>query len=175
VATTNSAFNVTLKSALVGSAVLAAGVVQAVSKEVANREQTDTGSTRLDTHPNADLAVAGFAKNGAASVALTGTTPVTLSLLDLTSNTTSSAGDTVFATWNVLNMFNTGGADVTIAQAGSNPARLGLAGTNPTLTIPAGSRVSLESVAGLGVDSTHKSFVVTPTSGGSFAFSVGGA
>lgn len=169
-------------AALVNGTVQAAGTLTTLHPTNAKQLELSGNVTRLD-RAHFDLGQlilqsgdnGGFAKNGGLTVNLTGTTPVTLSLLDLTSNSTSSAGDTVFATWNVLVFKNTGAADVTIAPAGSNPASLGLAGTSPTLTVPAGSTVVLNSAAGITVDSTHKSITVTPTSGGSLALCVGGA
>jgi hypothetical protein len=159
---------------LEGATVGAAGALLTMNPKDAKQQEAVSKLTRLD-YFLADLSAAGYAKNGGLSVALTGTTPVNLSLIDLTSNSTFSAGDTVFATWNQLVFKNTGAADVTIAPGGSNPANLGLGGTTPTLTVPAGSTVTFQSVAGLSIDGTHKIVTVTPTAGGSFALCVGGA
>lgn len=171
--TTNSAFVKNTNAALVGSTVAAAGQVVALTESAATTEVNSGGATRLDK-AGINLAIDGFAKNGAAVIALTGTTPVTITLIDLTSATTSSAGDTVFASVNKIS-FTAGAADLTIAPGGSNPFGLLLAGTTPTITVPAGSTHVLQSVAGMTVDSTHKTILITPTAGGSLTVAVGGA
>jgi hypothetical protein len=173
--TTNSAFVATTGAALVGSAVVAAGAIVALTEDAANVEINAGGSARLDTMANANLATAGYAKNGACSVALTGTTPVTLSLIDLTSNSDFSAGDAVFASWKLLVFYNTGAASLTVKTAASNGATLPLNGTSPTITVPAGSKAILENAAGVTVDATHKDITVTPADDGGFAVCVGGA
>jgi hypothetical protein len=173
-ATTKSAFVKLTAAQLVGATVAAAGQVVALNESNATQIVNGASGTRLDLALT-NLATAGYAKNGAATVALTGTTPVTITLADLTSATASSAGDTVFATVNKLVLKNTGAADLTVAPGGSNPFDLFLAGTTPTLTVPAGSTITIESVAGKTVDSTHKTILITPTAGGSFAIAVGGA
>lgn len=172
--TTNSGFVQITTAALVGATVQAAGAIVALNPDNAKEIVNGGGGTRLDKLVS-DLATAGYAKNGAATVSLNGTTPVTVSLADLTSNTAKSAGDTSFATWNSLLFTNNGASDLTIAPAGSNPATIQLAGTTPTLTVAAGSSVLLQSVAGVTVDSTHKSITITPAATGTASFAVGGA
>jgi hypothetical protein len=172
--TTKANFVSQTSAVLEGTTVGAAGAVVALSPEAAATDSRGSGGTILDKFLM-DLSTAGFAKNGACTFALSGTTPVTLTLVDLTSATASNAGDTSFATWNQLNFYNTGAADLTIAQGSSSGARLGFAGTTPTVTVPAGGHVILDNPAGSAVDSTHKNITITPTSGGSCAVSVGGA
>ena len=125
---------------------------------------------------NIDLATAGYAKNGAALLTLSGSTAITIDLTALAAATgVTIAGDTAFAIVYQLVLTNLGTHDVTIAPGASNPAPSLLAGTSPTLTIPAGSSITLQSVAGLTIDSTHKTFTVTPTAGGQLGIAVGGA
>lgn len=151
-----------------------AGNLLALTAPLVGQLVGGSAGTRVD-QVTVDFATDSYAKHGAAAVTLTGTTPVTLDLTDLTSNATSYAGDTTFATWNRLVLNNTGAADVTVAVGASNPARLLLAGTTPTLTIPANSAIPLASAAGLAVDGTHKTITITPTAGGSFVLGVAGA
>jgi hypothetical protein len=123
---------------------------------------------------NVNLASGGYAKNGMVYLTLTGTTPVSLDLTALGSNTVY-AGDVAFANWNQLVFNNTGAQDLVVSPNVSNGARLLLGGTSPTITVPAGSAVTLESVANVVIDSTHKSITITPTAGGSMAVCVGGS
>ena len=53
----------------------------------------------------------GLAKHGVFHVTTSGTTPVTISLLNLVTNATTQYGDAVFATWNKLIAFNLSGLD----------------------------------------------------------------
>jgi hypothetical protein len=121
--------------------------------------------------------VGAFAKNGCQLMTLSGTTPESLDLTDLTANTPASyAGDTTFATANVIIFNNVGTHDLVISPGASNPASLPkMTGTSPTFTVAAGSVVAFHSAAGATVDSTHKIITVTPTAGGNLAISVGGA
>jgi hypothetical protein len=118
----------------------------------------------------------GFAKNGCFHVTTSGTTPVSVDLTNLATNSTSQAGDATFATVNKIKVKNCGSADMTVAPGGSNPANLPkFAGTTPTLTVAAGSEVEFESGPGATVDSTHKIITITPTAGGDVMVGVGGA
>lgn len=122
------------------------------------------------------FAFQGFAKNGGYHKTTSGTTSVTIDLTDLTSGATSSDGDTTFATVNKITLYNCGAADMTIAPGGSNPSNIPkFTGTTPTIALPAGSQVTIVSGAGVTVDSTHKTILVTPTSGGDLMVAVGGA
>jgi len=122
-----------------------------------------------------DLSTMGLAKNGGNRLSLSGTTPVNIDLTDLTANAASSAGDTSFASFVNLTLYNDGAAAVTVAPGASNPASIGLSGTSPTLTVNPGCACVLNYGSPVTVDSTHKIITVTPTSGGSFVLSVGGA
>lgn len=118
----------------------------------------------------------GFAKNGAFHATTSGTTAVSVDLTNLTTNATSSDGDTVFATASKVVVKNCGTADMTIAPGASNPASLPkFAGTTPTLTVAAGTEAVFFSDAGATVDSTHKIITITPVSGGDVVVAVGGA
>jgi hypothetical protein len=121
------------------------------------------------------ICICGYAKNGAALINLTGTAPVSVDLTAFSTGVTAQAGDTSFVVWNAIQFVNLGAVDLVISPGASNPARLQLGGTTPTITVAAGSVVSLHSLAGLVVDSTHKVITITPTAGGSLAISVGGA
>lgn len=163
--------NAVLEGATVGAALALSTMNPADAKQL----ELAGYVTRLDTLET-DLSKQSFAKNGGAYFTLSGTTAVTLSLLDLTSTTTFSTGDTVYATVNQLTIKNLGLADITIAPGGSNPSNFPkFSGTTPTLTIPAGSALVLTSLAGVTVDSTHKTILITPTSGGAVSIAVGGA
>jgi hypothetical protein len=181
-ATTKSGFVVTNKAALVGAAVVAAPAVEAMSDEAANvvaqaaaGNPGNTGSVRIDA-PSINLATASYAKNAGVYLTLTGTTPITLDFTAIAATTgVVIAGDTAFATWNQIVLMNTGAVDLVMTPGGSNPLRTLLSGTGPGLTIPAGSTITLASVAGLTVDGTHKTLTFTPTSGGSLGLAIGGA
>jgi hypothetical protein len=139
--------------------------------------QIPSAGTPPPVPENYGTIVGAFAKNACALLTLTGTTAITLDLTNVVAATgVVVAGDTSFATANVLILNNLGAVDLTISPGGSNPARIPqLGGTTPTLTIPAGSCIAIHSAAGYAVDSTHKTFTITPTAGGTLAVSVGGA
>jgi hypothetical protein len=173
--TTLSGFVVTKDPALIGAAVLAAPQVIALSDAAARQMNLDGGATRIDDQVF-NLAKAGFAKNAGVGLTLTGTTAITISLAALAAATgVVIAGDTAFATWNQLIFVNTGAVDLVLSPGASNPLGLQLTGTTPALTVAAGSRVVLETVAGITVDSTHKNLTVTPTAGGTLNIGIGGA
>lgn len=162
-ATTNSGF---LKQTLGGVVSLAAVTANAVTAV-----RNALSGTRVD-YVLADLSVKpGYAKNGAIRLALTGTTPKTIDLTDLTANAQSYAGDTAFAKFALLVLFNDGAAAVTFASGASNGASVGLSGT---LTVAPGDMKVLPWGTAVTVDGTHKTIDITPTSGGSFVLSVGG-
>lgn len=121
------------------------------------------------------FALQGFALNGAFHATTSGTTPVSVDLTNLATNSTSSAGDATFAKFNKIKVRNAGAAAMTIAQGASNPASLGFAGTTPTYTVNAGAEVEIEVPAGATVDATHKIITVTPTAGGDVVVAVGGS
>lgn len=121
--------------------------------------------------------IGNFAKNGALLLSLSSTTAQDVDLTDTTANTPASyVGDTAFSTVNVLVLKNIGATALTIKPGASNASDIPkFTGTSPTLQIPAGSTHVIHSNAGVTVDSTHKVFTITPTSGGTLAISVGGA
>jgi hypothetical protein len=163
-----------LVASLIGTTVKAINALSTMNPLNAKQLELSGQLTRLDV-VSIDLSASSYAKNGGCSLALTGTTAVDLNLQDLTSNTDFSAGDTTYSTANQFIFKNNGAADVTIKTGAANGFNFGLAGTTPTLTVPANSSVTIQSAAGLTVDSTHKIITVTPTSGGSFSMCVGGA
>ncbi len=179
-ATTASAFMKMTNAVLTGGTVGAAGAARAVNAQNIPPLVGASAATRLDTLTQADLATAGFAKNGVFLKTMSGTTAFSPDLTDLTSGATSYAGDTTFATVNLLMIKNLGAADMTIEVGGSNPFNWGYAGTTPKVTIPAAVAgvpgvFCLSFPTGVTVDSTHKIILFTPTSGGSMALVVGGA
>lgn len=119
----------------------------------------------------------GFAKNGCILQTLLTTTTQDVDLTNTATNTPAgNAGDTVFATVYALLFNNLGATDLTVKPGGSNPSNIPkFAGTTPTLLIPAGGVVCVYHPAGVTIDSTHKVFTITPTSGGSLAIAIGGA
>jgi hypothetical protein len=193
-ATTNSNFVRVTATVLEGAATTAGPTLLAMEPSSAEAIEQGSGGVVLDKvivdlgltsipsagsgrHVRTSGKILGnYAKNGAALFVTSGTTGVTLDLTDLTSTTSASAGDTAFATVNVLVFRNLGTAVMTIAPGASNPSDApGFAGTAPTLTIPAGSAVVWHAAAGVTVDATHKTIDITPTAGGSIAIAVGGA
>ncbi len=160
------------------------GSLVASSATVVDRVTFDPSLTTVptvgDPHPVPvayGTYVGAFAKNGSVLLVLTTTTAQSIDLTNTTTNSPqSTAGDTAFATANVLILNNTGAHDLTISPGASNPSRIPqFTGTTPTLTIPAGSFVAIHSAAGYTVDSTHKVFTITPTSGGTLAVTICGA
>ncbi len=180
-ATTKSNFVIVMNESLDGAGVVAAPSIRAFDPGMADQITgrgpggTATANFFVDRNRAADLAISSYAKNGALVVTLTGTTPVDLSLIDLTSNATDTAGDTVFAKWMMLKFYNPGAADWTFKQAAATPANLLGVSTTPAISVRAGSSVTLFSVLGENVDSTHKLLTITPTSGGTCAIAVGGS
>lgn len=174
-ATTSVAFAKLTNAVLTGTTVGSAGDARAVAEADVIPLVSGGYATRLDASPNANLATAGFAKNGVYVKTLSGTTAVNPDLTDLTSGATSYAGDTTFASFSLLTIYNTGAADISFAPGGSNPASIGMSGTGPSQTVKAGGRVTLDFGTPITVDSTHKVITITPTAGGSVALVVGGA
>lgn len=121
--------------------------------------------------------IGAFAKNGCALLALSGTTPQTVDLTDLTANTPASyAGDTGFSTANTIIFNNLGAGAVTVSTGATNPAGLPTMGsTSSGVTVPANSILTVHSKAGVTVDSTHKNIVCTPAATTTFCVSIGGA
>lgn len=165
---------------LEGSATVAGPSILALASDQANEVVAGGGGTMIDkdsTSGVGGLAGAGFAKNNAISLTLTGTTAITFSLIALAAATglVIGPGDTVFAAWSRLRFKNIGTTDLKISPGASNGNALGLGGTSPTITVPAGSSHELNNAAGNTVDSSHTNVTVTPTSGGSLVVSIGGS
>jgi hypothetical protein len=121
------------------------------------------------------LSQAGYAKNGSLVLALTGTTPVTVDLTDLSLGTTSAAGD--FATltkWFQISFNNLGPADCNIKQGASNPANLLGISTSPAQVVPAGSALVLQSQAGIAITGSAKTITITPVANTTLGIAVGG-
>ena len=157
-----------------GSTVLPAGNIMILPSLQADQQQAQGTGTRIDKVPGMDTA--GYAANGAAYLTLTSTTAITIDLTALAATTgVVVAGTSTFATWFKIILYNTGAVDLIVAAGASNGLRLPINGTAPTYTVPAGSHLVLESVAGFTVDGTHKTLTVTPTAGGSIGICVGGA
>jgi hypothetical protein len=193
-ATTNANFVEVTTAVLEGAAVTAAPSVIAMEPGAAEAIEQGSGGVLLDKliidlglisiptagsgrhiRPSGKI-LGNYAKNGAALFVTSGTTTKILTLADLTSASSASAGDTVFATVNALVFRNLGAADMTIAPGAANPSNAPkFTGTTPTLTIPAGSVVAWHSAAGVTIDGTHKTITITPTSGGNLSVCVGGA
>jgi hypothetical protein len=182
VATTLSNFLVQTGGGLSGAAMSTGPVVRVADRQTASvlaargpGGLANTGHQIVD-RINTDLSTTGYARNGSAMLVLSGTTPVTIDLTDLTSATTSWGGDTTFAKWFMLIFSNIGqSGDITIKQGASNPANLLGISTTPAQTVPAGSALVLQSVAGVTVSATAKTITITPSNGGTFGLAVGGA
>ena len=131
----------------------------------------------LDTAPGGfDGSSLLLAKTAGIVLTLTGTTPITIDLTALAAATgVVVAGATSFSNWNHILWTNIGTTALAIAPGASNPIRNQLGGTSPTLTPQASDVVHWVASAGLAVDSTHKTFTVTPTSGGSMLVWIGGS
>ena len=125
-----------------------------------------------------------YAKNGAFIVSLNGTNSVTVQLTNTAINTNGQAGDTVFATWNQIVLYNLSGVDgnnaasLTVAPAASNGANLQFTASNTTglaMTIDGASAQLLGSVNGVTVNSTKTGITITPTADSLFGCVVSGA
>ncbi len=173
-ATTEQNFVALTAAQLVGSTVRAAGQVVALNPSNATAIVAGGAASALDK-VTADLATAALAKNGAATVALAGTTPKTIDLTDLTSITASYAGDTTFASFSRLTFKNLGAGSLTVAPGASNPASLGINGTTPSVTVQPGASVTISYPTPVTVDATHKTILLTPAADTTFSIAVGGA
>lgn len=160
-------------TAAAGSGYGANGVALAVDAGTASSQSAAGLATLLDRWTS-DLSKAGYSKNGCVVLTLSGTTPVTIDLTSLNSQTVY-AGDTSFATWKEVIFTNLGATDLTVSPGASNPLRTPLGGTSPTLLSYASGKTRWHCPAGQAVDGTHKTLTITPTSGGTIAICVGGA
>jgi hypothetical protein len=162
-------------AALVGSAVGAAGAIVPYDPIAAAEIVAGGGGTLLDKIL-IDFSTDGYAKHGMATVALPGTTKVSLDLTNMATATSANGGDASYATWNVLVLMNAGAASFTIAPGSANPANGIAAGTTPTITLqPGGVYVLTYPVTGNTVDSTHKIIDITPSATTSAVWGVAGA
>jgi hypothetical protein len=172
---------------LIGSAVVTFPAILVADHQSSRITANNPNATIIDrvtfdlslvnAAPSGGKIVSGFAKNAAIVLTLTGTTPITVDLTSVVATTgVIVAGDSSFTTVFAMVLNNLGVTDLTISPGGSNPSRIPqFTGTTPTLTIPAAGVVTVYSLAGYAVDSTHKTFTITPTSGGTLAIAVGGA
>lgn len=173
-ATTGSNFVQLTVAQLVGTTVQAANSVQPFNPDNATEIVRGGNGVLLDKLSN--LGKAGFAKNAGLLLTLTSTTAITIDMTNIATATgVVVAGDTSFAKWNSIELNNLGSVDLTLSPGASNGNAMLLGGTTPTLTIPAGSSIPLASAAGITVDGTHKTFTITPTSGGSLGITIGGS
>lgn len=141
----------------------------AVGNGTAASAATNLGGSRLDD-VTVRLDKAAYAKNGGVRVALTGTTVKTIDLTATSTGAQAYAGDTAFATWSQMILYNDSGFDVTVASGASN----GATGV-PTVVLKTGDYLVVKKAAAVTVDGTHKTIDVTPVTGGSFVLLVGGA
>lgn len=125
-----------------------------------------------------------YTKNGAFVVSLSGTNAVTVPLTNTATNTNSQAGDTVFATWNQIVLYNLSGLDgnnsasMTIAPGASNGANLQFTSSNTTglaMTIDGSSAQVLGSVNGVTVNATKNTILITPTANSTFGMVISGS
>ena len=130
---------------------------------------------------NTSAADDAYAKHGCFHVTTSGTTVVLIDLTNLATHATTYAGDVTFAKVNKLVAYNLSGvdgvaaADMTLGATAATPANFwGVLVATP-ITVPASSRIVLESTTGLTVDSTHKQISLTPSAGGNFALVVCGS
>ncbi len=162
---------------LKGTTVVAGPKIYAVTEndrlKAANAGQQTAIGAPID-YQVFDLKAAGYAKNGAVLLSLSGTTPQTIDFIDTTTNTPADyAGDTVFATISQFIFVNHSAGAVVITVGASN-GLVFLAGTTPSYTVPAGG-VAVLSYAAKVIDSSHKTLTFTPASTGLFSVAMGGA
>jgi hypothetical protein len=159
-ATVNSGF---IKVVSGGQTVLLAarsGAIQTVISELT--------ATRLD-RAVADLAGAGYAKNGCIRPVFSGTTPQTVDLTNTTS--VPYAGDSSFGSFTHVKLLNDGAAAVTVAPGASNGATLPFA----SITLNPGDEFPFTFGTPVVVDGTHKTILMTPAASGSLVVTIGGA
>ena len=171
--TTGSRFVAASQGVPITSANAATGNVGAYSPSITNQLAGGGAGTIIDSL--VDLSKAGFAKNGAFFLNLAASTPVTIDATAIASAATASAGDNSFATANSIELINLGLHDVKVGAAASNPMLLGLGGTTPTLTVPAGSRVVIGSVAGFSTSGANNLKVDPGANACQLAAAIGGS
>lgn len=125
-------------------------------------------------------------KNGAFIVVTSSTTKVTVPLTNTATNTNGQAGDTVFATWNQIVLYNltglgidnTNSASMTVAGSNTNGANIGLTPVNAlggyTLAGGGGYAVA-QNWNGVTINAANANIEITPTAGGIFAGVISGS
>lgn len=125
----------------------------------------------------------GYTKSGFFFVTTNSTTAVTVPLTNTATNTNGQAGDTVFATWNMIIMRNLSGTDgvnsasMTVGPATTNGANLLVTPTNGsgTFTLDGSSAICFLDVNGVAINASHAAITVTPTAGGTFGMVICGS
>lgn len=160
------------------------GSLVASKAAVQDRVVFDHGLTAIPAAgtplPNPDASgtyIGAFAKNGGILLSLSGTTPQTIDLTDLTANTPAGTiGDTAFSKINSIVFNNSGAGAVVVTTGATTPAGLpAFNATSSGVTAAAGSCFADYSKAGVTVDSTHKLIVVTPAATTTLVVSIGGS
>lgn len=176
--TTKSNFLLTSGGGLAGSTVKTTSQIEVLDPTSVVQEsgagQTLKGGTVLDK-TSTDLSAAGFAKNGAFTLSLTASTPVTTDLTNISGTATLSAGDNSYATVNQLIFVNPGAQDVTVGAAASAPFLGPLGGTTPTFKVPAGGTEVWNSPAGWTTSSANNLKFDPGSANATLYVSVGGA
>lgn len=153
----------------------AASAVIAATPSASANLVANAGGTILDRFLT-DLSQANLAKNGGAFLALAVSTPATLDLTNLAAAATAAAGDTSFATVNLVTFNNTGAADVVVTPGGSNPFNGPITGGTPGFTVPAGGQARWHSPAGWAVSGSAKTFTFSSGAAvGAIGVCVGGS
>lgn len=173
-ATTGKNFAALSSGALVGTANASTGFLLAVDPATAGIYSNSGAATILDKFA-ANLAAANFAKNGGVIVTLSPSTPVTLDLTDLTSQSVR-AGDASFASWKEILFVNLGANPVDVGPGATNPLTTPLGGSSPVQRIAAGESTRWQRPAGVAIDGTHKNLKLDPSSSAAtIAVLVGGS
>lgn len=159
-ATTNSNFLAVSASGLTGSGYAVNGVLLALPAALTGSFVGNGLGTVLDRIAT-DLSKAGFALNGGVILNLAISTPHTIDLTALSSETVT-AGDLVFATWKQIILVNLGLNPVTVSPGASNPIRSDFVGTGPGRAVRPGAWDVWFDPAGKVVDSTHKTITFDP-------------
>lgn len=173
-ATTSSNFVALSSAALVGSSYATNGVALALAPAQARSYATAGLGSIVDSW-SSNFATAGYAKNGCVILNLSVSTPITIDLTALTSETVR-AGDTTFATWKEISFVNLGANPIAVSPGASNPLTTPLGGTSPTQSIVAGESTRWVRPSGVTVDATHKTLKFDPgATVGKIAICIGGA
>jgi hypothetical protein len=115
-----------------------------------------------------------YVKNGAFSVSLSGTNAVTVPLTNTQTNSSAQVGDTIFAKYNKIILWNLSGVDgnnsasMTVGPAATNGNKLQLPLTNSTITIDGSSAHVFASVNGVTINAANAAITITPTANSTF-------